>query len=176
MKNKTAGRVAHVIVATVVALALGMMLDLICLRIGVPLLILLVVTNLAIGLAAATTILQYSLRKRDRIQALEERLQTISDINHEIRTCLGIVAFYGTHTSSDYALKVFDEGFRRMEMLVRTVLKKWDLVDSETGPSNTLDSIKSFVRKALVRTRTPYWHKDLFNHPNPQVAETTQSL
>jgi hypothetical protein len=176
MMNKTAGKLAHFVIATVVALAVGMVLDLICLRCGVPLLTLLVVNNLAIGLVAAAAFLQHSLRKRDRIQALEERLQTISDMNHEIRTCLGIVAFYGTQTSSDYALKVFDEGFQRMEVLVRTVLKKWDLVDSDKDHSNALDAIKSFFRKTFVRARAPYWHKDPFNHSSPQVAETTQGL
>ena len=124
---------ALLLVGTVVAgLVAATIFDAICLRSGMALGHLLLVSNIAIACSVGAVAIDVHCRRQRRLQELEERLKTISDINHEIRTVLGIVAFYGTQTASEHAITVFDEGFKRMEVLVRSVLAKWSLLDSSS--------------------------------------------
>ena len=137
--------------------------DAVCLVKGVSAFTILLLSNCCAGAMAGVVVFQRQLRKNQRLEALEENLQTIRDMNHEVRTMLGVVGFYGTQTNNEYALKVFDEGFKRMESIMRRVLsigRHSDLkISSPELPRKTLRqqvrSVVSWFRPCAIKAVTP---------------------
>ncbi len=82
------------------------------------------VSNAITGIAVAIAYMLYTRQELQRRQAVEENLQIIREMNHEVRSVLGIVAFYGKQANNDYVLKVFENGFKRMDSIMREVLSR----------------------------------------------------
>jgi hypothetical protein len=92
---------------------------------GMPPILLLAISSLVIG-ALGNGILQEKRRLRDQQrQFLEDRLETVSEINHQVRNVLGVVAFYGVQTKNPYTARLVSDALVRMEGIMRGVLCKW---------------------------------------------------
>jgi hypothetical protein len=133
--DKRVSRVLLFLAAAAITMFLSVVVDEFFFHRGVPTARLLLATNAFTGVLAGIAWLQNQLRKRQQLQNLEDRLQTISELNCQVRNVLGIVAFYGAKTSNAYASKVFSDGLDRMEWILRGVLTKWKLVKPQpSGP------------------------------------------
>jgi len=117
--------VATPIVATVAEVALF--------QSGVSPLKIMLVANAVTGIAVAIAYILHGRQEVQRRQAVEENLQIIREMNLEVRSVLGIVAFYGKQANNDYVLKVFENGFRRMDSIMREVLSRSTFAQAEVS-------------------------------------------
>jgi hypothetical protein len=96
---------------------------------GMSPLTIMLIANVVTGAAFALVYLLHRRQDIQKRQAVNENLRIICDMNHEVRTVLGIVAFYGKEANNGYVLKVFENGFKRMESIMREVLNRGTSID-----------------------------------------------
>ena len=87
------------------------------------------IANAVMGVAFALVYLLHRHQDTQKRQAVSENLRVIRDMNQEVRNVLGIIAFYGKEANNAYVLKVFENGFKRMETIMREVLNRGTVID-----------------------------------------------
>jgi hypothetical protein len=100
-------------------------LELLFLRSGVPTMAVFAISSLVIGALGYGIVLERRRRKDQQRQVLEDRLETISEINHHVRNVLSVVAFYGMQTKNIYTTRMINDALVRMEGIMRGVLSRW---------------------------------------------------
>jgi hypothetical protein len=110
--------------------SLALAVELYFLQSGAPTLAVLVMSSLVIGALGYGIVLEKRKGREQQRQLLEDRLETISEINHHVRNVLGVVAFYGTQTKNIYTTRMVSDALVRMEGIMRGVLSKWGLQES----------------------------------------------
>jgi hypothetical protein len=115
--------------------SISLVLDALLLSRGVPGLGVLLVSNLIVGAACGTLIIQLKILQEERRKVVEDRLRKVADVNHHVRNALAVVAFYGTRGGDAASAQVVSEAVKRIEWTLREVLPKgWD-VQPLTPPS-----------------------------------------
>jgi hypothetical protein len=100
-------------------------LELFLLRSGVPTMAVFVMSSLVITALGYGIVLERRRRRDQQRQVLEDRLETISEINHHVRNVLSVVAFYGMQTKNPYTARIVNDALVRMEGIMRGVLSRW---------------------------------------------------
>ncbi len=104
-----------------------LLVELFFLQSGAPTLAVLVMSSLVIGALGYCVVIERRKLRDQQRQILEERLETVSEMNLHIRNVLGVVAFYGTQTKNIYTTRMVSDALVRMEMIMRGVLSRWGL-------------------------------------------------
>jgi hypothetical protein len=108
--------------------AIGYGFDRLLLKEGVPRFDVLLLANILTGCVAAALFLQVRSRIREEERLLEQRLETIAEMNHHVRNALQVVAYYGYQHDDDKAAKLIRESITRIEWTLKEVLPRgWDL-------------------------------------------------
>lgn len=119
-----------------------------------------VFANAVTGAAFALVYLLYKCQDIQKREAVDENLRIMRDMNQEVRNILGIIAFYGKEANNAYVLKVFENGVKRMESIMREVLNHGTTIDPQ--PSFVQSPQQSrFHLWGLLRQR---------QRPNPLVC------
>lgn len=122
----------------------ALLLELFFVQSGAPQIVVFAISSVVIGILG-NGILQERRKLRDQQrQVLEDRLETVSEINHQVRNVLGVVAFYGVQTKNPYTARLVSDALVRMEGIMRGVLCKWGFqqnysswLKSSSHPSST---------------------------------------
>lgn len=86
------------------------------------------------GILVTLLYLQHREYEAERLRTVDENLRVIRDMNQEVRSVLRIMAFYGSQTKNDHALKVFEDCFNRMDTIMREVLSRSSSVSESDMP------------------------------------------
>jgi DNA-binding Lrp family transcriptional regulator len=129
MTKKTLVQIILFITLLSITVSFGAVFDVALLRSGLSPLTVLLVANALTGAVVAFAHLQREEHEAQRLLAVDENLKILREMNHEVRSVLGVVAFYGKQTRNDYVLKVFDNGFKRMDSIMREVLGRGQTLD-----------------------------------------------
>jgi hypothetical protein len=105
----------------------ALLVELFFLRSGAPTLAVLVMSSLVIGALGYGIVLERRKFRDQQHQVLEDRLDTVSEINLHVRNVLGVVAFYGIQTKNPYTTRMVSDALVRMEGIMRGVLSRWGL-------------------------------------------------
>jgi hypothetical protein len=100
-------------------------LELFFLQSGVPTRAVFVMSSIVIGALGYGIVLERRRRRDQQRQVLEDRLETISEINHHVRNVLSVVAFYGMQTKNIYTTRMINDSLVRIEGIMRGVLSRW---------------------------------------------------
>jgi len=87
-------------VAAVCATSAGVCLDAFLTQQGLSDLSILWASNVLIGIAVGSLVFQYKLRLKAKQQIVEERIETLSEVNQHIRSVLTSLTLYGTQSGS----------------------------------------------------------------------------
>jgi hypothetical protein len=131
MTKKTLVQIILFITLLSITVSFGTVFDVALLRSGLSPLTVLFVANALTGAVIAFAHLQREEHDAQRLLAADENLKIIREMNHEVRNVLGVVAFYGKQTRNDHVLKVFENGFKRMDSIMREVLSREPLDESQ---------------------------------------------
>ncbi len=83
-----------------------------------------IVSDALAGLVAGALVLKLLQYGRERRQRMEQRLQTISDMNHHIRNALQVIAFSVHSAGNQKELEEINEAVDRIQWALREVLPK----------------------------------------------------
>jgi hypothetical protein len=115
--------------------AVGYGFDRLLLKEGVPRFDVLLLANALTGLVAAALFLQARARAQEKERLLEQKLETIAEMNHHVRNALQVVAFYGIKCDDNQAGKLINESIARIEWTLKEVLPRgWDLGPQAEDP------------------------------------------
>jgi hypothetical protein len=121
----------------------ALLVEVFFLQSGAPTFAVLVMSSLVIGaLGYGIVVERRKLRDQQR-QVLEDRLETVSEINLHVRNVLGVVAFYGTQTKNIYTTRMVSDALVRMEGIMRGVLSRWGLQESYSTWLNSSPDLQS---------------------------------
>jgi DNA-binding Lrp family transcriptional regulator len=134
MTKKTLVQIILFITLLSITVSFGTVFDVALLRSGLSPLIVLFIANALTGAVIAFAHLQREEHEAQRLLAVDENLKILREMNHEVRNVLGVVAFYGKQTRNDYVLKVFENGFKRMDSIMREVLSRGTVDESQELP------------------------------------------
>lgn len=118
-----------------IAIASGTTLDVSLLHRGLSSLTVLILANALTGAVAAALYFQRAEHQAQKLADADENLKILREMNHEVRSILGVVAFYGEQTRNDYVIQAFESGFKRMESIMREVLKRSSVIKLQDPPS-----------------------------------------
>lgn len=128
----------------IVVSALGIVLDRLLLKEGLPRLDMLIFSNGLTGLFAGGLFYQMSREARASRALVEERMKTIAELNHHIRNALQVIKFLGGQRSGLDAvqLQLINDSADRIEWALREVLPRYSmgaaLVPADEGKTNTV--------------------------------------
>jgi hypothetical protein len=115
--------------------AIGYGFDRLLLKEGVPRFDVLLLANLLTGLVAAALFLQARSRIREKERLLEQKLETIAEMNHHVRNALQVVAYYGYQHDDEKAGTLINDSIARIEWTLKEVLPRgWDLGPQPENP------------------------------------------
>ena len=107
-----------------IAGSLGLALDILLLRRGMPRLGILLLSNLITGALAGTLLLHLKIWQQEKRRVLRDRLSTIADMNHHVRNALAVVAYYGTEGANANRAQLVSQAVKRIEWALREVLPR----------------------------------------------------
>jgi hypothetical protein len=150
MKSSRFKSVLAFLVVISLICVVGYGFDRLLLREGVPRFDVLLLANALTGLVAAALYLQVRARTQEKERLLEQKLETIAEMNHHVRNALQVVAFYGIKCDDNQAGKLINESIARIEWTLKEVLPRgWDLgpqtEDSEMSRSFSGDGPESKI-------------------------------
>jgi len=122
--KRIGGTLLFVIITSTVAFE-GMALDYFLLQVGVRPFHLMLLSNVFMAAAAATALLEHRLRRLEKLKALADRLEALSEMNLHVRSALTAIAFYGRRTDGDCGMQVVSESLCRLEDAFRGVVSMW---------------------------------------------------
>jgi hypothetical protein len=114
----------------VIVSALGVFLDRVLLKEGLPRLDQLIVSNSLTGLFAGGLIFQWTREEKAGRELVRERMKTIAELNHHIRNALQVIKFLGgqQRTGLDaMQLQLINDSVDRIEWALREVLPRYPL-------------------------------------------------
>jgi len=129
------------LVAVIVSL-IGVVLDRLLLKEGIPRLDMLIFSNGLTGLFAGGLFYQMAREARASRALVEERMKTIAELNHHIRNALQVIKFLGGQRSGLDAvqLQLINDSADRIEWALREVLPRYSVgavpVPGEGGQAN----------------------------------------
>jgi hypothetical protein len=135
--------ISKVLIFTAVAgfaTSFGVALDGCLLQRGVSGFAILCASNALIGIVTGVLVLQHKERQKEKHQILEERIETIAEVNQHIRSVLTSVAFYGRQNGSANA-EVMTELLRRVEANLAHLFKR--LLLDESLPQSVVKAAKN---------------------------------
>jgi len=111
----------------IVVSALGIVLDCLLLKEGLPRLDMLIFSNGLTGLFAGGLFYQMAREARASRVLVEERMKTIAELNHHIRNALQVIKFLGGQRSGLDAvqLQLINDSADRIEWALREVLPRY---------------------------------------------------
>src|SRR3981081_3364561 len=98
MTKKTLVQIILFITLLSITVSFGAVFDVALLRSGLSPLTVLLVANALTGAGVAFARLQREEHEAQRLLAVDENLKILREMNHEVRSVLGVVAFYGKQT------------------------------------------------------------------------------
>jgi hypothetical protein len=122
------------LVAVIVSL-IGVVLDRLLLKEGLPRLDMLVFSNSLTGLFAGGLIWQMAREAKASRDLVAERMKTIAELNHHIRNALQVIKFLGTQKRSGFdavQLQLINDSVDRIEWALREVLPRYPIGDIST--------------------------------------------
>jgi len=135
MKSSRFKSVLAFLVVISLICAVGYGFDRLLLQEGVPRFDVLLLANALTGLVAAALYLQVRARTQEKERLLEQKLETIAEMNHHVRNALQVVAFYGIKCDDNQAGKLINESIARIEWTLKEVLPRgWDLGPQTEDP------------------------------------------
>lgn len=123
-------KVASPIIGAGFICSLALLVEVFFLQSGAPMLAVLIMSSLVIGALGYSMVLEKRKLRDQQRQVLEDRLETVSEINLHVRNVLGVVAFYGTQTKNIYTTRMVSDALVRMEGIMRGVLSRWGLQEA----------------------------------------------
>ena len=113
----------------VVVSALGIVLDRLLLKEGLPRLDMLIFSNGLTGLFAGGLFFQMAMEAKASRVLVEERMKTIAELNHHIRNALQVIKFLGGQRSGLDAvqLQLINDSADRIEWALREVLPRYSV-------------------------------------------------
>ena len=116
------------LVAVVVSL-IGVVLDRLLLKEGIPRLDMLIFSNGLTGLFAGGLFFQMAREAKASRALVEERMKTIAELNHHIRNALQVIKFLGGQRSGLDAvqLQLINDSADRIEWALREVLPRYSV-------------------------------------------------
>jgi hypothetical protein len=121
----------------IVVSALGIALDRLLLKEGLPRLDMLVFSNGLTGLFAGGLFFQMAREEKASRALVEQRMKTIAELNHHIRNALQVIKFLGGQRSGLDAvqLQLINDSADRIEWALREVLPRYS-IGPVTSPSD----------------------------------------
>ena len=120
-----------------IAGSIGLALDILLLRRGMPRLGILLLSNLITGALAGTLLLHLKIWQMEKRRVIEKRLSTIADMNHHVRNALAVVAYYGTEGANATRAQLVSQAVKRIEWALREILPRgWNMSEGHRQDDN----------------------------------------
>src|SRR5260370_1656365 len=104
--------------------SMGLVLDILVLRRGMPRLGILLLSNLINGALAGTLLLHLKICQLEKRRVMQDRLSTIADMNHHVRNALAVVAYYGIEDANATRAQLVSQAVKRIEWALREILPR----------------------------------------------------
>jgi hypothetical protein len=114
----------------VVVSAIGVLLDRLLMREGLPRFGMLIVSNSLTGLFAGGLFYQLAREDRAHRELVRARMKTIAELNHHIRNALQVIRFWGAQQRpalDAMQLQLINDSVDRIEWALREVLPQYDV-------------------------------------------------
>ena len=114
----------------IVVSVIGVILDRILMREGVPRLGMLIVSNSITGLFAGGLFYQMAREEKIHRELIQARMETIAELNHHIRNALQVIRFWGAQQRPSLdamQLQLINDSVDRIEWALREVLPKYQV-------------------------------------------------
>jgi hypothetical protein len=118
------------LVVVVVVSAIGVLLDRLLMREGLPRFGMLIVSNSLTGLFAGGLFYQLAREERAHRELVRARMKTIAELNHHIRNALQVIRFWGAQQRpalDAMQLQLINDSVDRIEWALREVLPRYDV-------------------------------------------------
>ena len=128
MWSRRSGLVS-LLVAVIVSL-IGILLDWLLVKEGLPRLDMLIFSNSLTGLFAGGLFWQLAREAKASRDLVAERMKTIAELNHHIRNALQVIKFLGVQNSSSLdavQLQLVNDSVDRIEWALREVLPRYPI-------------------------------------------------
>jgi hypothetical protein len=114
----------------VIVSLIGIVLDRLLLKEGLPRLDMLIFSNGLTGLFAGGLVFQMAREEKAGRELVAERMKTIAELNHHIRNALQVIKFLGAQNRSgldEMQLQLINDSVNRIEWALREVLPKYPI-------------------------------------------------
>lgn len=118
------------LIVAVVVSVLGIVLDRVLVKEGMPRLDLMVISNVLTGLFAGWLFYQMAKEAKASRELVRARMKTIAELNHHIRNALQVIKFLGGQQRSGLdamQLQLINDSVNRIEWALREVLPRYPL-------------------------------------------------
>ena len=118
------------LIVAVVVSVLGIVLDRVLVKEGMPRLDLMIISNGLTGLFAGWLFYQMSKEAKASRELVRARMKTIAELNHHIRNALQVIKFLGGQQRSGLdamQLQLINDSVNRIEWALREVLPRYPL-------------------------------------------------
>lgn len=118
------------LIVAVVVSVLGIVLDRVLVKEGMPRLDLIVISNVLTGLFAGWLFYQMAKEAKASRELVRARMKTIAELNHHIRNALQVIKFLGGQQRSGLdamQLQLINDSVNRIEWALREVLPRYPL-------------------------------------------------
>jgi hypothetical protein len=133
------------LVAVIVSL-IGILLDWLLVKEGLPRLDMLIFSNGLTGLFAGGLFWQMAREAKSSRDLVAERMKTIAELNHHIRNALQVIKFLGVQNRSSLdavQLQLINDSVDRIEWALREVLPRYQIGNTITPlPDEPIDAIR----------------------------------
>ena len=102
--------------------SLGMLMERLMLREGIPRFDLLLLSNALVGGVAAALVVVWSIRQRQHAALVSSRMRVIAEMNHHIRNALQVIQYSAWGKQSDTEMQAIQQSVQRITWAVREVL------------------------------------------------------
>jgi len=123
-----------VLVVVIVSL-IGLILDRLLIKEGLPRLDMMIFSNSLTGLFAGGLVWQMSREAKAHRDLVAERMKTIAELNHHIRNALQVIKFLGGKSRTgldDVQLQLINDSVDRIEWALREVLPRYPIGNIST--------------------------------------------
>lgn len=118
------------LLVVVIVSAIGIILDRLLLKEGLPRLDMLIFSNGLTGLFAGGLFFQMAREAKASRELVAERMKTIAELNHHIRNALQVIKFLGAQNRSgldEMQLQLINDSVNRIEWALREVLPRYPI-------------------------------------------------
>lgn len=118
------------LLVVVIVSAIGIILDRLLLKEGLPRLDMLIFSNGLTGLFAGGLFFQMAREEKASRELVAERMKTIAELNHHIRNALQVIKFLGAKNRSgldEMQLQLINDSVNRIEWALREVLPRYPI-------------------------------------------------